>query len=501
MAVFRPRTGERLILAFSVILLLFAILAGIILRAFQRIDEATARMQALQVPLEAGLKMAGAAYKLFEAQTAVWMTENFDAIDRFRETMSLIEDTYQRQIRVHLQTEEELLWLDALSAAFNEFEDLFMGRLVPAAMDGDIDRVHAAHRASKQLLETIDELNTRISRNFQTLIYRAARTALQTTHEVSVQTAGFMAAAVVVAIITSWMLGLSIVRPIQQLIAGTRRVSEGHLDNPVQIKRSDEFGMLAESFNDMTRRLKEHHEQLVQASKLAAIGRIASGVAHEINNPIGVILGYTKVMAASCEDEAILSDIKTIEEEALQCKRIVEGLLSLSRPVDTSGHIPDVGAVLRDVVARVGMQRDMEGISSVLDVGDEPIALDMDETRLRQVATNLVQNACDAMGSGGTLIVRCSSSDDGYKEHVLMEFEDTGPGIGSEDVEKLFEPFFTTKPDGTGLGLAICHGIVSSHGGKIDVHSEVGRGAKFAVQVPQRSVATDAPETSAKPQA
>lgn len=492
MFAFRTRTGVRLILAFSVILLLFAFVAGLILRAFQRIDEATDRVQTLQVPLEAGLKMLSAAYKLFEAQTTLVMTENFEAVHRFRETMKLIEDTYQKSIRAHLKTKEEHLWLDALAAAFSDFEDLFLARLVPAAMDGDLDRVQAAHRASEKLLETIDELNTRLSRNFQLLIYDATRTALRTTHEVRVQTAWFMVAAVTLAIVTSWMLGLSIVIPIRQLIKGTQRVSDGHLDNPVHMKRSDEFGLLAKSFNDMTRRLLEHQEKLLQASKLATIGRIASGVAHEINNPIGVILGYTKVMAASIRDANILADVKTIEEEGLQCKRIVEGLLTIAKPVETGGHVPDVAGVLRDVLERISKQRDMSGLRTVFDVGEEPIPLDIDEVRLRQIAMNFTQNACDAMPEGGTLSLRCSTAERGAERQVMIEIEDTGQGISPEDMGKLFEPFFTTKPQGTGLGLAICRGIVSAYGGNIDVRSELGKGTRFAIHVPQQAVSSPA---------
>ena len=489
---FRTHTGVRLILAFSVILLLFAVVSGLTLRAFQRIDEATDRVQTLQVPLEAGLKMLSSAYKLFEAQTTLVMTENFEAVHRFRETMALIKDTYQKSIRAHLRTKEEHLWLDALAAAFNDFEDLFLARLVPAALDGDLDRVQAAHRASEKLLETIDELNTRLSRNFQLLIYDATRTALRTTHEVRVQTAWFMVAAVALAITTSWTLGLSIVIPIRQLIKGTQRVSEGQLDNPVRIRRSDEFGLLADSFNDMTRRLLEHQGQLVQASKLATIGRIASGVAHEINNPIGVILGYTKVMAASIHDPDALADLRTIEEEALQCKRIVEGLLTIAKPVETGGYVPDVGAVLRDVLGRIGKQREMSGLSTMLDLGDEPVPVDIDEMRLRQIAMNFAQNAFDAMADGGTLSVGCSTADADGQKQVVIQFEDTGQGIAADDMGKVFEPFFTTKARGTGLGLAICHGIVSAYGGRIDVHSEVGKGTRFTVRLPQHAATSGA---------
>ena len=481
---FRTRTGVRLILAFSVILLLFATVAGLTLRAFHRVDEAVDEVQRLQVPLEAGRTMLSAAYRLFIAQSTLVMTDSFEAIDQFRGIMGDIESS-QDTIRAHLRTREALLWLDALTAAFNQFEDLFMGRLVPAAMNGDYDSLQRAQRASVQRLRKIDKLNTRLCKSLQDDVYRAARTALDTTSKVRAQTAWFVVAAVVLAIVTSSALGLSIVRPIQQLMEGTHRVSEGELDDPVHIKRSDEFGLLADSFNAMTRRLGEHQEKLLQSNKLATIGRIASGVAHEINNPIGVILGYTKVMAGSCHDPELMSDIKTIEEEALQCKRIVEGLLTIARPVETGGHVPDVREVIRDMLERISRQRDMSGLATSLNLGEEPIPVDMDDMRLRQVVMNFSQNAFDAMADGGTLSLRCRVEGREQRQYVVIEFEDNGHGIAEDDMAKLFEPFFTTKPKGTGLGLAICHGIVSAYGGSIGVQSEAGRGTQFAIHIPQ----------------
>ena len=497
MLALRCRTGVRLILASSVIVLMFGCLAVLTLRSFQRLDEATNRVQTLQGPLEAGLEMLSAAYKLFEAQTTLVMTEDFEQIDRFNETLGEIEKC-QSAVEPHLRTEEERAWLRALKTSFGEFDDQFHGRLLPAAMKADYDEVQKAHGASKLLLETIEGQIRHLSGNFQDMVVKASRTALETTEDVRTQTARFMIAAVVVAVLTSWLLGLSIIRPIQQLIEGTRRVSEGDLDNPLQMARSDEFGLLADSFNDMTRRLREHQDKLLQASKLATIGRIASGVAHEINNPISVILGYTKLMASSCQDADILADVRTIEEEALQCKKIVEGLLTIARPIDTGGHVPDVGAVLRDVLDRVSLQREDPSIRTVLDVGHEPVALDIDEARLRQIAFNMVQNAFDAMAEGGVLTARCSAAADGADQsQVVIEFSDTGQGISPEDMDKLFEPFFTSKPRGTGLGLAICHGIVSACAGTISVHSELGNGTRFSICLPQRAASKSPAEGQA----
>ncbi len=483
---FRLRTGLRLILSSSVILLMFGVLAALSLRNFQRLDEATSRVQALQAPLEAGLKMLGAAYKLFVAQTTLWMTDDMEQVDRFNETMRTIEENYYSTISAHIHSDEEKLWFDALKTSFQEYEDLFLGRLVPAAMNGDYDRVRSAHKASQQLLQTIEDLDTRLSQNFQGRIYDAAREQLEVTEQVRNQTAYFIVAAAVAALFTSWLLGLSIIRAINQLVEATRRVSAGDLSHPIELKRTDEFGLLAESFNDMTRRLRRHQQDLVQAGKLAAIGRIASGVAHEINNPIGVILGYTKVLASTVQDPDVLADIKTIEEEAMQCKKIVEGLLTIARPIDTGGHMPDVVGVLRDVLERVRLQRAQDNIQTTLEANPEVIPLDMDEARWRQIAMNLINNAYDAMPNGGVLSIRCSVSGEAENPMVVVEFADTGQGIKPEDMERLFEPFFTSKPKGTGLGLAVCHGIVSAYGGSIRVHGEPGKGARFIVQIPQR---------------
>jgi signal transduction histidine kinase len=227
---------------------------------------------------------------------------------------------------------------------------------------------------------------------------------------------------------------------------------------------------------------------------MATVGRLAAGVAHEINNPIGVILGYVQVMLQQTKaGDSQHEDLKTLEEEALQCKRIVQDLLDLTRPMRIDAEVFDVREVIHEVVDRVHRQEAFGQVAMDIQLPPQPLLVSGDRAKIRQVVTNLVSNGVEAMPEGGKLTVRgyaCAGSNssppgaDG--EFAVIEVADTGCGITPENRNRLFEPFFSTKRNGTGLGLAISYGIVKAHNGFIDVESQPGRGTTFSVRLPAR---------------
>jgi two-component system NtrC family sensor kinase len=241
----------------------------------------------------------------------------------------------------------------------------------------------------------------------------------------------------------------------------------------------DEFGDLARQFNAMTSSLKEHQAKLVQSEKLAGIGRLAAGVAHEINNPLAVILGYVRILRKTAQG-SLDEDLAVVEEETLRSREIVRGLLELSRPTVVESEDVDVRALCDEAVARL---RDAKKLDAV-DVEVEGSArVEGTSAKLRQVLMNLVQNGAEAAGYGGRVRVQIDQRDGGANIAV----GDSGPGLAPEALSKLFEPFFTTKPTGTGLGLAVSQGIVRAHGGELTVEpSELG-GARFVVRLPLRN--------------
>ena len=229
---------------------------------------------------------------------------------------------------------------------------------------------------------------------------------------------------------------------------------------------------------------RELQQRLVQSERMVAIGTLAGGVAHEINNPLGGILAWTQLlMRTDGLDEEAVSFLKEIEESALRCKKIVRGLLDFSRNVPSEERAP-VG--LNDVVerARFLMKHTFakQGVDVVFEPDPDLRQVTANANQLQQVLVNLLSNACGAIDGTGRITVRTRN----VGAEVLLEVEDDGCGIPAEARERIFMPFYTTKPqgEGTGLGLAVTYGIVESHAGTISFETEEGVGTTFALRLP-----------------
>ncbi|MEW6115806.1 MAG: ATP-binding protein [Nitrospirota bacterium] len=300
--------------------------------------------------------------------------------------------------------------------------------------------------------------------------------------------------------------------PVKLLSEGMHKVAEGDLDHKVQINTKDEMGDLARSFNAMTedlsrakrelidwgrmleKRVEEKTEmikraqaQLVHSEKLASLGRLAAGVAHEINNPLTGIVTFGHLLHRQFpEGSQERQDIATIIEQAERCSTIIKGLLGFARGASVEKTEVDINALVQGSLDMVSHKADFFDIKIVTDFDQSIPPVNAGGTQLQQVFLNMILNAADAMGGKGTLTVATRRIKERDQEFIEIEFTDTGHGIAEEDLSKIFEPFFTTKPvgKGTGLGLAISYGIIEDHSGNIIVKSEVGKGTSFFVRLP-----------------
>jgi len=238
---------------------------------------------------------------------------------------------------------------------------------------------------------------------------------------------------------------------------------------------------------------KNLQRQLVNAEKLASLGTLAAGVAHEINNPLGVILGFCELLLRkSDKDSQQYEDLKTIERQGLLCKETVENLLSFARPEKQAPEFSDLNHCIEEITKIVRHLLEKNGISLVLDLGAHLPPVKADARQLQQVFLNLITNAMAAMENGGTLTIR--SSFERPTRRAVAQFQDTGVGIPADHLDHIFEPFFTTKPEGqgTGLGLFVSYGIITGYGGAIDCASTptsaLGKqtGTTFTVKLPIR---------------
>jgi signal transduction histidine kinase len=246
-----------------------------------------------------------------------------------------------------------------------------------------------------------------------------------------------------------------------------------------------ENSRLYEGVKQQMTELKQTQAQLVQSTKLAAIGELAANIAHEINNPLTTVLGFASFIAERLKPEdPMREELTLIQDEASRARDIVRDLLQFSRQRDFMPETANLNHVLDQVVTMVRRQGAFGIVSVAEEYAPDLPTVEVDVSRIKQVFLNIINNAVYVMPNGGTLTVRTKADHRG----VRVELEDTGPGIAPEHRDRIFDPFFTTKPEvsGTGLGLSVSLGIVQSHGGTIEVLSEVGKGTTFTVVLPLR---------------
>ncbi len=229
---------------------------------------------------------------------------------------------------------------------------------------------------------------------------------------------------------------------------------------------------------------------VLQSEKMAAVGQLAGGVAHEINNPLGVILGFAQGVAKRLQPgDAFELPLKSIEREALRCKVLVQDLLTFSRVGTTEKEETNLNETIESSLSLILAQAKVKNVELIKDLSSNLSVILANKNQIQQVLVNLSNNAMDAMPNGGKLTVRTKKTQLNNKDTIEIQVEDTGQGIPKEIQAKIFEPFFTTKEvgKGTGLGLSLVYEIIQKHEGQIKVESEVGKGTKFSFLLPVES--------------
>ena len=296
----------------------------------------------------------------------------------------------------------------------------------------------------------------------------------------------FLALGIVVAFYLSRML----VQPLVQMQQAMDKIAHGDftpLPEPGPGTSSEEFFALFRAFNRMIHELEVHQDQLVQSRKIAAVGTLTSGIAHELNNPINNIVLTAESLKEDFQNLSQEDAMGLIQDILIQSERaseIVKGLLDFSRAEHPEFEALPVGAVIQDTLKLVRNQLSLSGIHVEQDIPPDLPPIYGERKSLQQVFLNLFINAIQAMLDGGTLHIRAHPSADG--QWMVIDVADTGVGIDPENLTRIFDPFYTTKQvgRGTGLGLSVTYGIVEKHGGHIEVKSRVGAGATFTVTLP-----------------
>lgn len=304
---------------------------------------------------------------------------------------------------------------------------------------------------------------------------------------------GITLAGMALALIISYFLASGILKPINRLVCASKRLAKGDLTQRVKLTSKDEIGELAEAFNFMASSIKERDEQLKvraqqkiqESERLASLGRLSAGIAHEINNPLGAILIYSNLLLEESEQQdSRRENLKKIVRESIRCKEIVKGLLDFARKAEPKKEPANINEILERVLSLVEKQVLFQNIRITRTLQPQLPMVMIDKTQIQQVFMNIILNAAEAMQGIGSLTIGTQLLEDG--QSVEIEFTDTGCGISKENMKRLFEPFFTTKEEvgGIGLGLAISYGIIKNHGGNIEVKSNVGQSTTFLIKLP-----------------
>lgn len=300
-------------------------------------------------------------------------------------------------------------------------------------------------------------------------------------------------AGMVVALVVASILSTGIVRPVRDLARASQDLAQGRMDARVEVnpRAAGELVELTETFNSMVQsiaerdeRLQESARKITESKKLATLGQLAAGIAHEINNPLGGIVMYSHMLKEDLVKAENRENVIKIAREADRCKAIVKGLLDFARQTKPERTESNINHVLNEVIALLEQQSIFHNISMVKDESPNIPLIEVDVGQMQEVFMNLILNAAQAMDGSGTLTAITRLVDEATT--VMVEIRDTGPGIPSDKIDKIFEPFYTTKEvgRGTGLGLSIAYGIIERHHGSIEVVSEVGKGTSFFVRLP-----------------
>lgn len=313
---------------------------------------------------------------------------------------------------------------------------------------------------------------------------------------------------IALAILIKVLMNHFLNQPLRKLIAGTHRIAQGDLDFQIPVRSEDEIGVFASSFNQMTEDLKrakksltewgnrlEHmvaertrdlentQQQLVRSEKLASLGKLSAGVAHEINNPLTGILTFSQLLMEQFPpDSQEHQDLQIIVKETIRCRNIVRGLLEFARQSAPEKQTVDIRQLLQEVLYIVGNQESFQNIRLQVNIQEEIPKIGADKDQLKQVLLNIILNAVEAMAGNGNLQIEARHIP--QSAQVAIHFIDDGAGVEPENLNRLFDPFFTTKEMGTGLGLAVSYGIIKAHRGNIEVESAPGKGAHVTLTMP-----------------
>ncbi|MFQ5867369.1 MAG: sensor histidine kinase [bacterium] len=291
-----------------------------------------------------------------------------------------------------------------------------------------------------------------------------------------------------------YLLIKRILAPLVEISKAIKEIGRGNFKQELRIKTTDEVGLLAQTFNEMARDLERTNQelqstqsQLIQTAKMATVGRLAAGIAHEINNPLGGMLNCVRSVLQAPEIKGQKREyLELILESIIHIEGIVKRLLNFSRHEKFKLKTVNLNPLIKESLTFIEHRLSRQEVNVQQDLADPLPEISVDPQQIQQVFMNVLGNALDALPQGGELMIRTSLKAKNEKEFIQIEFIDNGMGIKEEDLEKVFEPFYTTKGTGerVGLGLSISRDIIQRHQGTMSIKSKKGEGTIVTIRLP-----------------
>jgi len=431
---------------------------------------------ALDAAKHSGHNVAGLVREQYIHQAHTIIAGDRSHVAHYRTAATAARTATEQLLSLPL-TSDERAKASEISGLVRRIDEDFSNGILPAVDTGDSRQVQELHEHTEHQVTRVTNLIETLNRKLESRAMEAGDREQMLSRLAAVRVIGCFVLAILVAAATWLVIGRSVLRRLDELRRGALVLARGDLGSRVAVRGSDEVSDLAMTLNEMAASLQSHQQKLVQSQRLAVVGQVAAGVAHEINNPLGVILGYVRLLERG---EPLAPGLRIIEDEARQCQRIVQGLLDLTRPALGRRVAVDLVELARDSIERLTDGPGLNGTTIRMPDASERVLASGDAAALRQVLGNLLQNAVDATGKRGTVLVKVREHEGSAELEVL----DDGEGMSEETRAKAFDPFFTTKPKGTGLGLAISQAIVLAHDGSIELAPACGSGTRALIRLP-----------------
>ena len=470
--------ARRLAVGFGLISFVAVAMCAILLSLIGEVSGLVREMRDDEAAIRGSLSLATAVREQY-MHRAHWLIERDD--DHLGHGNQWLDSVEQgvRTLRP-LVPEAERYRLDRVQQDSRALEDLFRTTIRPAAEQGDratvLDGHHRAQDISQQAAEQADAIALVVEQKMAS----AHRSATRATRLGLI--GGGICVALVLALSIAFTIRLqrAVLRPLERLTAAARRFGSGDFGARLGSVGEGEFRALGEAFDRMAEELEARESRLVESERMAAIGQLAAGVAHEINNPIGIIRGYLKTMGPHSPTEMLREELQILDDEAASCQRIAEDLVAYARAPELRLDSVAMDRLLEETVRRFRETSGDAGRPKIV-LEAAPGRIHADAGRLRQVMLNLMLNAAQVSENGEAVeLTGAPTANGGYEIRVSHR----GPGVAPEDRTRIFEPFFTRRPGGSGLGLALCQGIVRAHHGSIVVEDRDGGGAIFHLTLP-----------------